>query len=437
VIETLALFPLGARVDERGRLWLGECLASSLAQEFGTPLYVFDEATLRFRCRTYRQSLAENYPGQGQVAYASKAYLNLALAQLFAQERMNLDVVSGGELYVACQAGFPPQRIHFHGNNKAPIELAAALDAGVGRIVVDNFHELDVLERLAAQREVRVPIWLRLSPNIDVHTHAYRKTGLLDSKFGFALETQDAEHALVRATTSPHLELFGLHAHIGSQISDAEPFAAAAARLLDFAVVHNLELRELSPGGGWGVPYHEADSAVPIDGYVQVVCRAVIEACSRHGLALPTLIIEPGRSIVAPAGVALYQVGARKEIPGVRTYISVNGGIADNIRPALYGARYTALAADKARAPVEETVTVAGRFCESGDVLVRDIALPRMVPGDLLAIPAAGAYCLSLASNYNLVPRPAVVLVKEGKTSLIQRRETYDDLAGRDLPLPA
>lgn len=436
-METLQLFPPGTRVDEQGRLWLGGCLASSLAREFGTPLYVFDEAALRARCREYRQVLMQHYPGTGQVAYASKAFLNLALAQMFAQEGLNLDVVSGGELHVARQAGFPPERIHFHGNNKSLAELTAALDAGVGRIVVDNPHELDVLERLAARREVRVPIWLRLSPNIDVHTHAYRKTGLLDSKFGFALETDDAERALVRAMASPHLELAGLHAHIGSQISDTEPFAAAATRLLDFAAAHNLDLRELSPGGGWGVPYHEADSAVPIDGYVQVVCRAVVEACGRHGLALPTLVIEPGRSIVAPAGVALYRVGARKEIPGVRTYVSVDGGIADNIRPALYGARYTALAANKAHGPADETVTVAGRFCESGDVLIRDITLPRLAPGDLLAIPGVGAYCLPMASNYNLVPRPAVVLVKEGKASPIQRRETFDDLAVRDLPLPA
>ena len=440
-VETLTLFPLGTRSNEKGELWLGGCAASSLAQEFGTPLYVFDEATLRTRCREYQQALAQHYPGTAQVAYASKAYLNLALAQLFAQEGLSLDVVSGGELYVARQAGFPSERIHFHGNNKTPTELAMALDEGVGRIVVDNFHELDALERLAAERRIQVPIWLRLSPGIDVHTHIYRKTGLLDSKFGFPLETDAAENAVVRAVASPHLELVGLHAHVGSQIFDLEPFADAVALLVDFAAAmrarHGFELRELSPGGGWGVSHHEADPPAPVDRYVQVICQAVVEECRRHGLALPTLVIEPGRSIVDPAGVALYRVGARKEIPGVRTYISVDGGMADNIRPALYGARYTAVVANKADLPAEEMVTVAGRFCESGDVLIRDIALPRLAAGDLLAVPRVGAYCLPLASNYNLVPRPAVVLVRDGQATLIQRRGTFQDLTARDLPLPS
>ena len=455
-MKTRALFPPSTHLDEKGQLWLGGCSASSLAQEFGTPLYVFDEATLRARCREYRQALAQHYSGPAQVAYASKAYLNLALAQLFAQEGLSLDVVSGGELYVARQAGFPAERIHFHGNNKTPAELAMALDEGVGRIVVDNFHELDALERLAAERRVRAHIWLRLSPGIDVHTHDYRKTGLLDSKFGFPLETDAAERALARAVASPHLELVGLHAHIGSQIFDLEPFTTAVALLVDFAAAmrarHGFELHELSPGGGWGMPHHEADPPAPADRYVQAVGQAVVEECRRHSLALPTLVIEPGRSIIAPTAVALYRVGARKEIPGVRTYVSVDGGMADNIRPALYGARYTAVVANKANLPPsppkpalskveglggrgEETVTVAGRFCESGDVLIRDIALPRLATGDLLAVPMVGAYCLPLASNYNLVPRPAVVMVKGGQAALIQRRETFQDLMARDLPL--
>ena len=440
-MKTLELFPASARLDENGQLWLGGCPVSSLAEEFGTPLYVFDEATLRGRCREYRQALKRHYPGAGRVAYASKAYLNLALAQLFDQEGLSLDVVSGGELYVAQRAGFPPRQIHFHGNNKAPAELAMALDMGVGRIVVDNFYEMDTLERLAQERRVEeVPIWLRLSPGIDVHTHAYRKTGLLDSKFGFPLQTGNAERALARALASPHLIPAGLHAHIGSQIHDLEPFAVTIAILLEFAATmgerHGFELREFSPGGGWGVTYHESDTPVPLERYVQTVCKAVVEGCRRHGLELPALVIEPGRSIVAPAAVALYRVGARKEIPGVRTYISVDGGMADNIRPALYGARYTALVANKADRPTEEMVTVAGRFCESGDVLIRDVALPRLEAGDLLAVPGAGAYCLALAGNYNLVPRPAVVLVGDGKAGLMQRRETFDDLMARDLPLP-
>lgn len=440
IMERLELFPQGTRVDGQGQLWLGGNLASALAEEFGTPLYVYDEKTLRTGCREYRHSLARHYPGGSRVAYASKAYLNLALAQLFAQEDLDLDVVSGGELYIARQAGFPAEQIHFHGNNKTPDELTSALGEGVGRVVVDNPSELSLLEELAAERRMRVQIWLRLSPGVDVDTHAYRKTGLVDSKFGLLWESGIAERALVQALASPHLDLTGLHAHIGSQILDTEPIAATIARLLDFAAAmrsaHDFQLRELSPGGGWGVRHHEADPKAPRDRYVSAVCQAVVEGCRRRGLPLPALTIEPGRSIVSPAAVALYRAGARKEIPGMRTYISVDGGMADNIRPALYGARYTALAANRATQPEEERVTIAGKFCESGDVLIQDVAVPGLVRGDLLAVPVVGAYCLPLANNYNLSTRPAVVLVKEGRARLIQRRETLADLMNRDLPLP-
>jgi diaminopimelate decarboxylase len=439
-MSTLDLFPSTAQVDEQGQLFLGGCLVSSLAEQYGTPLYIFDEATLRDRCRTYLRALERHYPGKAHAAYASKAGLNLALAKLVAQEGLSLDVVSGGELYVARQAGLDAARIHFHGNNKTPAELATAVDAGVGRVIVDNFLELEQLEALAAARGRRVVIWLRLSPGVDVHTHDYRKTGLLDSKFGLPLETGQAERAVVCALESPHLELTGLHAHIGSQILDTEPFAETVDRLLRFAgamqVQHGFALREFSPGGGWGVPYTETDARAPIEQYVQTVAHAVVDGCHRYNLPLPELAMEPGRSIAAPAGVALYRVGARKEIPGVRTYVAVDGGMADNIRPALYSARYTAMVANKADRPAEDVVTIAGRFCESGDVLIRDIPLPHLAPGDLLAIPAVGAYCLAMASNYNLVPRPAVLLVGDGKVHLMQRRETYSDLVVRDLPLP-
>jgi diaminopimelate decarboxylase len=373
------------------------------------------------------------------VAYASKASLNIGLAQLVAQEGLALDVVSGGELYVARQAGFEPELIHFHGNNKSLDELVMALEVGVGRIVVDSFHELGMLERLAADRGVRAAIWLRLSPGVDVHTHGYRKTGLLDSKFGFPLETGQAEQALVRAMQSPHLHLRGLHAHIGSQITELTPFADTVNALLGFAAsmqeTHSFQLKEFSPGGGWGVPYHQDDVPAPLEQFVVTLTQAVVDGCERFGLSLPELVIEPGRSIIAPAAVALYQVGARKEIPGIRTYVSVDGGMADNIRPALYGARYAALVGNRAAAPAEEMVTIAGRFCESGDVLIRDVELPSLQPGDLLAVPVVGAYCLPLASNYNMMPRPAVILVKDGRARVLQRRETYEDLVARDVPL--
>jgi diaminopimelate decarboxylase len=440
-MDRLELFPPGSRVDAAGQLWVGGCQVTWLAQEYGTPLYLLDRACLEERGRHYRQLMETTYPGPTEVTYASKAGLNLALAQLIDGLGLGLDVVSGGELYVARQAGFPPERIHLHGNNKSELELAMAMDEGVGRIVVDNLYELDLLATLARARGRRVPVWLRLSPGMDAHTHAFCKTGLLDSKFGFPIETGAAEEALARALERPSLNVTGLHTHIGSQILDPAPFCEAAAKLLDFAAamkrVYGWELRELSPGGGWGVPYSTADPAAPPDAYVKELCETVVSACARLGLDRPALTIEPGRSIIGPAGVALYRVGSRKEIPGVRTYVSVDGGMADNIRPALYGAAYTAVAAGKADRPGEELVTIAGKFCESADILIRDIELPRLAAGDVLAVPVAGAYCLSMASNYNLALRPAVVLLDDGRTHLIQRRETYPDLIVRDQKLPA
>ena len=453
------LWPLSARSDANSELWLGGCAASALAAEFGTPLYVFDEETLRTQVRTYREALASHYPGTAQAAYASKAYLCTAIAQLFAEEGLDLDVVSGGELYVALQAGFPPERIHFHGNNKSREELTEALAANIGRIVVDNFHELETLTALSTDsrftsHESRVPIWLRLSPGVAAHTHAHIQTGHLDTKFGFPIVTGDAERAVAQAMQTPGLALVGLHCHIGSQIYEPESLADAAAVLIAFAAemrdLHGFTLRELSPGGGWGVPMTEDDPEAPAEPYIAALSAAIIDTCRARGLTLPHLVLEPGRSLVAPAAVALYTVGARKEIPGVRTYVSVDGGMADNIRPALYGAKYAARVVGTrdqgsairrqgtgVRGQASELVTIAGKFCESGDILIRDIELPRLEAGDLLAIPMAGAYTLAMASNYNLARRPAVVLVKDGAARLIQRRETSADLVARDLPLHA
>jgi diaminopimelate decarboxylase len=440
-MQRVDLFPITSHIDPNGYLWIGSCRADALARQFGTPLYVFDEATLRDRCRQYKAALTAHYPGSSQVAYAGKAWLSLAWLDILAEEGLGLDVVSGGELYLAQQAGFPPDRVHFHGNNKSAEELTLALDWEMGRIVVDNHHELELLDALAARRGVQANVWLRLSPDIDVHTHVYRKTGLLDSKFGFPITTGDAASALRQALASPHLIPLGLHTHLGSLIYEVEPFVQAVHSILDFVATmadqHAFALRELSPGGGWGVPYSEDDPVAPIERYVRAVSLAVAEGCAQRGLSLPKLILEPGRSIVAPAGLALYTVGSRKEIPGVRTYVSVDGGMADNIRPALYGSRYTALVANKAGAEPAEVVTVAGKYCESGDVLIKDIVLPHTTPGDLLAIPMAGAYNLPLASNYNLAARPAVVLVRGGNAYLIQRRETFGDLMRREVRLAA
>ena len=453
------LWPDTTRLDDRAELWIGGCAASALAAEYGTPLYVFDEATLRGRAAAYRSALARYYPGSAQAAYAAKAYLCTALAQIFAEEGLDLDVVSGGELHVALAAGFPPERIHFHGNNKSPEELAQALAAGpstplrtgIGRIVVDNFHELALLSELTdATRTTQyaahpIPIWLRLAPGVQAHTHAHIQTGQTDTKFGFTIATGDAERAVAQAMAAPGLALVGLHCHIGSQIYEAEDLSLAAAKLIEFAAQmharHGFELRELSPGGGWGVPMVEGDPTAPVEPYITTLSAAIATTCQQTGMPLPHLVLEPGRSLVAPAAVALYTVGARKEIPGVRTYIAVDGGMADNIRPALYGAGYTALRIAECkmrnaeRDAGTEVVTIAGKFCESGDILIRDIDLPRLEAGDLLAIPMAGAYTLAMASNYNLARRPAVVLVNQGKARLIQRRETYADLRARDLPL--
>lgn len=439
VANKLDLFPVSTSVDASGNLVVGGCSLANLAERYGTPLYVYDEVALRAGCRAYQKALERHYPGEAHVAYAGKAYLNLALAQLFSQEGLNLDVVSSGELYVAQKAGFPAGRVQFHGNNKTDAELEYAIRAGVGRIVVDNFRELDVLEHLAVELGGTVSVWLRLSPGVDAHTHEHRKTGLLDSKFGFPISTGAAERAMSLTMASTNLNLVGLHAHIGSQIGEVEPFVQTVERVLAFAGARQescgFRLSEFSPGGGWGIRHREEDCGAPVDRYVQAVSETTQRACQRHQLELPLLVVEPGRSIVGPAGVALYRVGARKEIPGVRTYVAVDGGMADNIRPALYQAAYTAVVANKANHGTKEVVTIAGRFCESGDVLMRDVAVPHLVPGDLIAVPSAGAYCLAMASNYNLVGRPAVVMVNGGKSRLIQRRETLEDLVSRDFPL--
>ena len=433
------LWPLTAHLGEDDSLLIDGLAVAELARTYGTPLYIFDEATLRDRCRAYRRELGAVYGGDAQAAYASKAYLCTAIAQIVMEEGLDLDVVSGGELFVALRAGFPPERIHFHGNNKSAQELVEAIDVGVGRIVVDNFAELALLDELACARGKRAAIWLRLAPGVQAHTHSHIQTGQEDTKFGFSIQSGDAERALVLAMSATGLQLLGLHAHIGSQIYEPESLAEAAERLVSFAAEmhekHGFELHELSPGGGWGVPMTEADAPAPVEPYLAALCAAVTTACTQLHLNLPRLIVEPGRSLVAQAGVAVYTAGARKEIPGVRTYVSLDGGMADNIRPALYGAQYTARRVPGGLGRPAERMTLAGRYCESGDILIRDIDLPHLNRGDLLAIPMSGAYTLAMASNYNLALRPAVILVGNGRSRVIQRRETYADLVRRDAGL--
>ncbi len=420
-----------------GRLWVGGCDLIALAEAYGTPLYVYDAATLDASVAAYAESLQAHYPGPWEIAYAAKAFLCTAIAQWANARGLGLDVVSGGEITIALQAGFPAERMHFHGNNKTEAELTTALNASIGRIVLDNDTELKRLAGMARERQRPVDVWLRLTPDLMVHTHTYTITGRVDTKFGFPLAEGIAAKAAQAVLNAPYLRLKGLHAHLGSQVFDPTPIGYAVEVLLDFAASlrqAGWTLQELSPGGGWGVPYRPEDPPAPVDRYVATICQATVEGCRRLGFELPRLILEPGRSLVARAGLALYRVGAIKRQPN-RTYILVDGGLADNPRPALYQARYTALLANRAAEPPQGTVTVAGPYCESGDILISNVALPRAQPGDVLAVPVAGAYQLSMASNYNGARRPTVLWLQQGSARVIQKRESMEDLTRRDHPL--
>lgn len=429
------LWPLTTTRDAAGSLSIGGVSLTDLAQELGTPLYIYDERTILESIRAYRTVFERRYPAT-RVAYAGKAYLSRWLLSILNEEGLYLDVVSGGELYVAHASGFPMERVIFHGNNKTEDELRLALELGCGEIVIDNPHEIDLLEKLGPGARNPLDVMLRISPGVDAHTHEYRKTGLIDSKFGLPIETGDAARAVERIAGIKWLRLLGYHAHVGSQIFEVEPFVAALGILFQFAA--DMEERvgvkpvRMSPGGGLGIQYESSDPDVDIDDYADRLAGSIGKAVDRFRLDPPELVVEPGRSIVGQAGVALYTVGAIKDIPGVRRYVSVDGGMADNIRPALYGARYSVALANR-QAAGAQLVTIAGKYCESGDVLVHDVELPPLNPGDLLAIPAAGAYCLAMASNYNLSLRPAVVVVNDGHYRVVQRRERYDDLLSRDV----
>jgi diaminopimelate decarboxylase len=434
LLDRLALFPLASEVSAEGHLLIGGCDTAGLTSEFGTPLYVFDEFTIRSKCREFREEFAGQYAG-ASVIYACKAFINKALALILMEEGLGLDVVSAGELGIARSVGFPLEKVYFHGNNKSADELRLALDWPVGRIVVDNFHELARLAAMASEKGVRPDILLRLSPAVDPHTHHYIATGVLDSKFGFLMAS--AEEAVMQAVAATSLNLAGLHFHIGSLIPGAEPYEEAVAVVLGFAAEMKrkcgFEPGELNVGGGFAVQYTLDSPAPPVAAYARAIANKITGKCQELGLARPQLVVEPGRAVVAQAGVALYTAGAVKDIPGVRRYVSVDGGMGDNIRTALYGSRYEAVIAYKMREKASAKVTIAGRFCESGDILVRDIEMPAVAAGDIIAIPGSGAYCLPLASNYNASFRPAVVMVKGGEARLVRRRETLEDLTRCDL----
>ncbi|MBQ2614003.1 MAG: diaminopimelate decarboxylase [Clostridia bacterium] len=424
-------------VNENGNLSMAGCDLTEVARQFGTPAYVMDEMQIRQNCRTYRKSIEEYYDGNGLVLYASKAFSCKAIYRMMQEEGMGIDVVSGGELYTALQAGFPAEKIYFHGNNKTEAELTLALEYGVGRFVVDNRYELDMLNRIAGEMGKIAKILFRIKPGIDAHTHSFIQTGQIDSKFGVALETGEAEEIIGYAAKLSSVEVVGIHCHIGSQIFELEPFQMAAKVMLKLMATvkdaFGLELKELNLGGGFGIKYVKEDMPIDYDRYMEAVSQVVHQECARLGMNLPFIVIEPGRSIVASAGLTLYTVGCVKEIPNVRTYVSVDGGMADNPRHIMYGAEYEAVLPRNPLGEPEMTVTVAGKCCESGDILIRDIALPKVEPGDLLAMLATGAYHYSMASNYNRIPRPPVVMLKDGKASLAVRRERYEDLLNCDL----
>ncbi|WP_213974124.1 diaminopimelate decarboxylase [Tepidanaerobacter acetatoxydans] len=428
------------RINKFNHLEIGGCDAVELAKEFGTPLYVMDENHIRENCRLYRDSL-NNLHENSEVIYAGKAFLTMEMCKLIEEEGLSLDVVSGGELYTAIKSGFPSKRIYFHGNNKSYAELEMAAEYGVGRIVVDNFYELELLRDVAKKYQgKKIKILLRLTPGIEAHTHDYIKTGQLDSKFGFGMENGHAFMAVENALSIKGLKLMGFHCHIGSQIFEDEPFKDAAEIMIQFAKIVNerydFRTREIDFGGGFGIRYTEKDKPLAVKNYIEVLVESVKESCKKHNVPIPKILIEPGRAIVGEAGTTLYTIGSIKNIPGVRKYVSVDGGMSDNIRPALYGAAYSAVIANKAGCPREEIVSIAGKCCESGDMLIWDINLPKIMPGDILAVFTTGAYHYSMASNYNMMLKPAVVFVKNKTARLVVRRQTYEDLLSNEVFMP-
>lgn len=424
-------------VNERGHLTLGGKDTVELAKEFGTPLYAFDENEIRKNLCEFRESMNENYGGNGLVVYASKAFCCKEMCRICNSENVGMDAVSGGELFTALSVGFPAEKIVFHGNNKTYAELETAVKNGVGRIVVDNITELETLDRIAGDNGVKAGIMFRIKPGIDAHTHDFIKTGQIDSKFGFALETGEAMEAVKKALSMKNIRLRGLHCHIGSQIFDIDPFELAAKVMLDlFRSVKDetgVELEELNLGGGFGIKYLESDKPRPYGDYMRSVAAVVKSYAQSLGLRTPFILIEPGRSVVGAAGLTLYTVGAVKEIPDIRTYVSVDGGMADNPRYALYRADYEIVCANKASEERSETVTVAGKCCESGDLIQENTALQPVVPGDILAVLSTGAYNYSMASNYNRIPKLPVVMIKDGEARVVVKRETYEQVCENDI----
>jgi diaminopimelate decarboxylase len=427
------LLPITARVNEQDHLEIGGCDVTNLVAKYGSPLYILDEEGLRTTCRQYRDGFKKYYPGESQVIYASKAWSCVAVCRIIASEGLGFDVVSGGEVYTTLKAGVTGNKMYLHGNNKSASELLFAAQNNC-TIIIDSWLDLENLVSLADQiQELPVRIMLRLTPGIECHTHDYIKTGHLDSKFGFDPNQIEAVFAFVSKQSC--FNCIGLHAHIGSQIFERQPHQDIAEVLVQWAVKakeYGINIEELNIGGGLGICYTEADDPPSIDEWVKTVSEAMVKACNTANIPLPKLLAEPGRSLIGSSCVTAYTIGSRKVVPEIRTYISVDGGMSDNPRPITYQSVYRTVVANRMSAPLEETVTVAGKHCESGDVLIKDAKLPNTETGDILVVMATGAYNYSMASNYNRIGRPAAVVVKDGEANLILRRETYDDLLRQD-----
>lgn len=428
------------KINELGHLELGGADCVELARRFGTPVYVFDEAHIRAMMRVYRDTLRKHYGDNGMVLYASKAFSCKAIYRIADEEQIGVDVVSGGELYTALQANFPPEKIYMHGNNKLDYEIGEALDAGIRCIVADAYSELDKIEAESEKRGIVTRVLLRINPGVEAHTHAFVQTANTDSKFGFSLANGEAERATAYALPKRHLHLEGYHCHIGSQIFEKQSFALAVEKVMCFAARMKEErgfvLETLNMGGGFGIWYTDEDRKLPANGYaeyLETLIQTVKTTAQAHDLPLPYLLLEPGRSIVGEAGITLYTVGAIKDIPDVRKYVAIDGGMFDNPRYALYQSKYTPVLANRANEPCTETVSIAGKCCESGDLIAVDVRLPKAQSGDILAVLSTGAYNYSMAMNYNRNKIPPCVLVSDGVAEYIVKPQDYADIVRNDV----
>lgn len=424
-------------VKDDGHLYMDGMDLNKIADEYGTPAYVMSDACLRETCRRYVGAMRRNFGSNFKVAYASKALCACFIYKILAEEGMHADVVSGGELYTALKAGFDPKNLHFHGNNKTDGEIDYAAQVGIGSVVIDNYEEIARLEAAAQKYGRTINSMLRIKPGIDAHTHESIMTGQNDSKFGFGIVDGEAMRAAKALSACKHLKFCGIHCHIGSQIFDTEPFAVAADRMMklmnDMNQAFGIKLTELILGGGFGIKYMPTDKPVDTDVMIDFIGKAVKESAAKYGMEIPEVVIEPGRSTVAPSGCTLYTVGGVKDIKDARCYVSVDGGMPDNPRYALYQAEYDAVVANRANAPKDKVQTIAGKCCESGDLVSKDLTFQTAKPGDRLCVFATGAYNYSMASNYNRIPRAPIVLLKDGKSEIVVKRESYEDLVRNDV----